>query len=243
MNKFKHHSKGFTLIEILVVAGLIVFMTTTVLRNFVSSRLNLPRLANVMASDIRLAQQLALTATQYQGLNDTFPKNRCGYGITKAQSGGSENDATECSDKIDNDGDTFVDGLDPGCNRLYYIYAGPPTVDNLGVPVSCGNPNYQANADSPYYKTAVLDNRVDFVDNPAFRDIFFKPPGPTTYINNSSVPSNLADSTTYYERITIKKVGVSKNDCDNGSPDCIFICVYYSGRIEISKVPTCPAPF
>ena len=240
--KFKD-SKGFTLVEILVVAGLIAYVTTLVIRNFSASRLNLERVANVMASDLRLAQQLALSSHQYQGPNDLALRNRCGYGITKPNGGGSEDNAVECSDGIDNDSDTFVDSLDPGCNRLYYIYAGPATVNSSGQPNNCGSTNYQTSQDTPYYKTVVLDSRIDFVDNPGFSDIFYKPPGPTTYIQNSNSPSNPANPTTYYEKITIKKVGVTKQNCDNGSPDCIFICAYFSGRVEVSKVPTCPVPF
>lgn len=238
-----HDSGGFTLVEIIVTAGLIVFTTVLVIRNFTASRLNLQRVANVLVSDIRLAQQLALTSTQYKGSTDPVPRNRCGYGVTKAQSGGTEDTPTECGDGTDNDGDTYIDSLDPGCNRLYYIYAGPPSVDASGNPVACASKTYQQSQDYPFYKTVALDNRVDFVDNPGFRDIFYTPPGPTTFIQNSDLPSNLADPTTYYEKITIKKVGVTKQNCQAGSPDCIFICVYFSGRIEITKNPTCPLPY
>lgn len=240
--KFKS-SKGFTLVEILVVAGLVAFVTVISIRNLTGSRLNLDRLANVMASDFRLAQQLALSSHQHQGPLDPVPRNRCGYGITKPQSGGAESSATECSDGLDNDSDTFVDSLDPGCNRLYYIYAGPSTLDPAGLPVNCGSSNYQTNQDTPYYQAVVLDQRIDFVDNPAPKDIFYKPPGPTTYINNINTPSDLLDPTTYYQRMTIKKVGLTKTDCNDGSPNCRFICVYFSGRVEVSKVPTCPAPY
>lgn len=241
------NSKGFTLIEILVTAGLIVFVTSLVIKNFSASRLNLERVANVVASDIRLAQQLALSSHQFQGASDPAPRNRCGYGITKPASGGTEASPTECSDKIDNDGDTLIDSRDPGCNRIYYIYAGPPSVDASGQPVNCASTTYQASQDYPYYKTVVLDQRIDFVDNPGFQDIFYKPPDPTTYIQNQTIPSNLADPATYYELITIKKVGVTKQNCTSGSIDCIYICVYYSGRVEVAKNTTnpikCPVPY
>ncbi|MDP3696573.1 MAG: type II secretion system protein, partial [Candidatus Taylorbacteria bacterium] len=214
--KFRN-SKGLTLIEILVTASLIVFTTAVVIRNFRASRLDFERVANVMASDIRLAQQLALSSHQHRGSLDPVPRNRCGYGITKTQSGGPEATQAECADGVDNDGDTFIDSSDPGCNRLYHIYAGPPTIKPDGTPGSCGSANYQTPNDTPYYKTVVLDSRIDFVDTPAPKDIFYKPPGPTTYINNGSTPSNLADPITYYEVITIKKVGVTKQNCTNGS--------------------------
>lgn len=240
---FKKFDRGVSLIEVLVVVSMMTYIFGVVISNFYGSRINMARVANVMVSDIRLAQNLASTAAQYKGSTDPVPRDRCGYGITKPSAVGVEDNQTECSDNIDNDGDTLVDSLDPGCNRLYHIYAGPPTLNASGNPVACGNSNYSSDTSHPIYLTRVLDVGVDLVDSPAFRDIFYMPPGPTTYINNSNIPLNLADPTTYYEKITIKKIGVTRVECDNGSSDCIFICVYYSGRIEVSRNTNCPTPY
>ena len=226
--KIKDCSAGFTLIEILVVASLIAYVTTLVIRNFTASRLNLERVANVLISDIRLAQQLALSSAQYQGLSDPVPRNRCGYGITNKPN----------------------DSSDPNNNRKYSIYAGPPTLDAGGQPVNCASPQYQQSQDTPFYKSVILDSRIEFETSPRFDDIFFKPPGPTTYIGNSSTPSNPANPSTYWQQIIIKKNdtpktgGPSSGACSRGSPNCIYICIYYSGRVEMSKVyDDCPAPY
>lgn len=225
---FKTKDAGFTLIEILVTASLIVFTTTLILRNFIASRLNLDRVANILASDIRLAQQLSLSSSQFQGTNDSVPRNRCGYGITNKPN----------------------DSSDPNNDRKYQIYAGPSTVDSSGNPVNCNSPQYQQSQDFPFYKSVILDSRIEFENSPRFKDIFFMPPGPTTYIGSNSSPPIPTDPTTYWEQIIIKKKGTPKNGgpssgaCNQGSPNCIYICVYYSGRIEVSKTwGNCPAPY
>jgi type II secretory pathway pseudopilin PulG len=251
LSKFSNE-KGLTLIEILVTSSLIVFMTTLLLRNFSTTRLNLNNLANVVASDIRLAQQVALSSHQFQGPADPAPRNRCGYGFTRPATGGSEGNPAasreaECSNNVDDDGDSLIDSFDPGCSRLYYIYAGPPTVRPDGSAGVCGSTNYQASQDYPYYKTVVLDKRVDFLDSPPSKDVFYMPPGPTTFIQNSSTPSNVADPTTYYEVIGIKKSSVTRQQCNAGNMDCVYICVYFSGRVEVVNNTTnsvkCPAPY
>ncbi len=237
---------GFTLVEIIVVAGLIIFMTSMILRNFVGSRLDLERTANVVASDIRLAQQLAISSRQFQGtcmnpdgtpvggncVPDPEPRNRCGYGIT----------------------------LDPNhyCNG-YIIYTGKATVDASENPQSCGNYRFQSRQDTPAYAAFLLDPRLNF-DDPGgsgncngnvagnrFRDTFFYPPGPTTAFGGNSVPIAPAD---YYNQIVIKKVGKKLTGNPSGrcsvngpDPDCIYICVYLSGRVEVTRQPTCPAAY
>ena len=222
------NSKGFSLVEILVVASLIGYISTVVIRNFTASRLNLERVANVMVSDIRLAQQLALSSHKYRGSTDPSDRNRCGYGITN-----KPNDIS-----------------DPNNDRKYQIYAGPPTVDAGGNPANCNSPQYQQSQDFPFYKSVILDSRIEFETSPRFSDIFFMPPGPTTYIGSRNAPTDISDPTTYWEQIIIKKNGTPKNGgptsgaCNRGSPNCIYVCVYYSGRVEVSKVfNSCPAPF
>lgn len=224
--KFLKSNKGLTLVEILVVAGLIAFVSVLVVRNFNYSRLNLERVANVMASDIRLAQQLAMSAHQYQGSGDPAPRNRCGYGVT----GSSKDDSDPNND-----------------TRRYSIYAGPPTVNPDGTPNNnCGQSGYERHQDEPFYKSNILDSRINFNDNPGlgliFDDIFFVPPGPTVYYKNNTILP--IDSWT---RITIKRndlkinTGAPSGRCSSGlNKDCIYICIYGSGRIEVSKTYTCP---
>lgn len=67
--------KGFSLIEILVVAGIFAFITASLLSNVLRSRLNIIEVAKIVVSDIRTAQANSLAAKQYNG------QHRCGYGI------------------------------------------------------------------------------------------------------------------------------------------------------------------
>lgn len=219
--------RGLTLIDILVTAGLIVFTTIMVLRNS-SATLNLGRIANVMASDIRIAQSLATSTHQYQGSLDGAPVIRCGYGITNQPN----------------------DNLDPNNDRKYAIYSGPATVNADGSQGDCSSRNYPNNADEqpnyPFYRKVVLNTRVRFDTSARFKDIFFEPPGPTTYINDRDAPLNPGNPATYYQKIIIQENDVPNNgpgSCSNGSPKCIYICVYYSGRVEVTKNFNCPAPF
>lgn len=69
------NSKGFTLIEILVVAAIAGFMATTIIINFSKTRLDLNETANALVSDIRNAQSRAASSVKYGGAI------RCGYGI------------------------------------------------------------------------------------------------------------------------------------------------------------------
>jgi len=68
-------SKGFTLIEVVVVAGITGFITTMFLINFSRSRINFIEEVNTFKSKIRIAQTKATSSTQ---LNNTI---RCGYGV------------------------------------------------------------------------------------------------------------------------------------------------------------------
>jgi len=66
---------GFTLIEVLIVAGITGFITTFLLLNFSRTRINFSEEANVFASKFRIAQTKAVSSTR---LNNSI---RCGYGI------------------------------------------------------------------------------------------------------------------------------------------------------------------
>ncbi len=65
-------------------------------------------------------------------------------------------------------------------NRNYSIYAG-----RLGGAASClvSNHNFQSGTDSVYQDIKIIEQRLVFKNS--FSDIFFEPPDPATYVNNS----------------------------------------------------------
>lgn len=66
---------GFTLIEVLVVAGIIGYVTTFFIANFSRSRINFNEASEVLKSNFRIAQTKAISSTKFDN------KIRCGYGI------------------------------------------------------------------------------------------------------------------------------------------------------------------
>ena len=118
----------------------------------------------------------------------------------------------------------------------YVLYAGAPTIQPDGTPRICPvNRNFQpiVPQDTPIYKVTNLDGKVSFSSMPGFKDIFYEPPGPRAYIDNNA--------STLVEKITIKRTNTPASECSTSSPNCIFVCVYFWGRIEITKNTTCPA--
>ncbi|MEK7659089.1 MAG: type II secretion system protein [Patescibacteria group bacterium] len=65
-------------------------------------------------------------------------------------------------------------------NRTYWLYAG-----RLNGAANCqsSDHNFQSGADPVYQDRKIIEQRVVF--RSVFSDIFFEPPDPTTYINNS----------------------------------------------------------
>ncbi len=116
-------------------------------------------------------------------------------------------------------------------NHSYIIYAGPPTATG-----NCGSRQWQSSQDVPTFKTVILDPRLEFQTNPAVKDIYYEPPGPQTWIGNTQNYSPQQNP----QEIRIRKVGVTKQQCDSGNVDCIKICAYLSGRIEVTKAAACP---
>lgn len=202
-------NKGFSLIEVLIVSGIIVFVSVALINSLGSlSIVSLNRVANTVASDFRLAQQLTLASHQIKGSQDSVARIRCGYGLSQNGQGSSS----------------------------YILYAGTPTINSSGASQPCPvNKNFQPTAlqNTPIYKITNLDRRVNFVTTPGFRDVFYEPPGPRAVINN--------DNSILVEKITISKVGTSASACNAGSPKCIYVCVYFWGRVEVTKNTTCPA--
>lgn len=71
--------KGFTLVEVLVVAAITGFISTFMLLNFQRSRIDLTLSTNEVIGSLRSAQTRSLASTQYD--TGTGSKIRCGYGI------------------------------------------------------------------------------------------------------------------------------------------------------------------
>lgn len=73
--KPKKSNNGFTIIEILVVAGIIIFMTVSLITSFPRTRISLNEDVKLLVSNIRSAQTKAISSTKFNN------KNPCGYGI------------------------------------------------------------------------------------------------------------------------------------------------------------------
>lgn len=73
----KHFSdnKGFTLVEIAVVAAIIGFMSTAIIVSFSRNRIRIEESSGLLTSQIRIAQTDAVSSSKYNNYNP------CGYGI------------------------------------------------------------------------------------------------------------------------------------------------------------------
>jgi len=71
--------KGFSLIEMIIVASIIGILATTLVLNFRagSKETALRQVAQQIASDVRRTQTMALSVKRYEG------ETRCGYGMTQ----------------------------------------------------------------------------------------------------------------------------------------------------------------
>jgi prepilin-type N-terminal cleavage/methylation domain-containing protein len=67
--------RGFTLLEVAIVAGITAFISTFMLINFSRTRINFAEETNIFASKFRIAQTRAVSSTR---LNNSI---RCGYGV------------------------------------------------------------------------------------------------------------------------------------------------------------------
>ena len=72
-------NKGFTLIEVAVVAVITGVITSFMLLNFQRSRIDLTLSTNEFIGNLRAAQARALASARYD--SGSGPKIRCGYGI------------------------------------------------------------------------------------------------------------------------------------------------------------------
>jgi prepilin-type N-terminal cleavage/methylation domain-containing protein len=72
-------NKGFTLVEVAVVATITGLISTFMLINFQRSRIDLNLTSNEFTQSLRSAQNKALASARYD--SGAGPKIRCGYGI------------------------------------------------------------------------------------------------------------------------------------------------------------------
>lgn len=80
LNKMINKDKGFTLLEVLVVAGIFAFTVVIMIRSFSRNEVYLDQATNILLGDIRSTQTKAISSTQYTG------SIRCGYGIERVTS-------------------------------------------------------------------------------------------------------------------------------------------------------------
>ncbi len=173
------NERGFTLVEVLVVASITVMITGLLVVNFSRSRTDLNQIAIVITDAVREAQLLTLSGSLIQG---TY---RCGYGIHFTADS-------------------------------YLIYAGPNADD---VDCSLENRNYEVGTDAIVRQALLSNPALEIAPVPA--DVFFEPPNPTTYIDDSDAPGANTN-------INIRRKGSA---CPG--PDCRTINVTTSGRIQL----------
>lgn len=123
-------------------------------------------------------------------------------------------------------------GITPDLNdrSAYLAYWGPDasTANCLTI-----DHNFSSGEDSVYLQQKFADQNLEFKDDVAgtiFKDVFFMPPDPKTYIDNSSMLSTLP------ARILF---GVRGRSCDT-TQDCRAICIYPSGLIQLVQGLVCP---
>lgn len=197
------HNRGLTLIEVAVVTALVGFLSVTMIRNFSTRRLYLNEAANVVLADIRAVQQRAISGANYPD-GTGLPVIRCGYGISRIS-------ATSYRTYVAPKPDVHV--LNQNCTALNKNYT------------SSGNPTYQIDT-IIQTKTMPYPN-LEF--KMSFSDIFFEPPDPRIYINNSSALNGSPSI------ITIGEIGQA---CT--ANNCRTICVYPSGAMNVGLGSSCP---
>jgi len=213
MKLFKSDSsRGFTLIEILIVSSLTIFLTLNLLSNFIRSRLNISEVARIVVSDIRTAQANTLSSKQFKDPITGLITYRCGYGLHKLDS--SESAAQNPPIPV---------------NSAYFIFVGR-VAQSSGCPAA--NNAYQPSQDSLVVFTRVLDARLELLspttgNEARFDDIYFKVPDGQIFINNQHDPDQTNPARKNKAQIIIRKIGAV---CP--SSNCVYICVYAKGKIE-----------
>lgn len=201
---------GFTLIEVLIIAGISIFLTISLLNSSIfRTRINFDETARTVIADIRLAQANSLASKQFKNPSTGLLENRCGYGIYWQNT------------------------------TSYYLYTGrvPPSCSphqfsNNSVDVVITrvlDPRLEIL--NPTTGAQCSAYGMPPSDCPNFKDIFFESPHGKMWIGNQANPSNDSNNRS---QILIRKIGAT---CP--SSDCIYICVYSFGRIE-QRTNACP---
>lgn len=120
--------KGFTLVELLVVSGIVIFLSGIVLVNYRAGDedFRLQRSAHKLAQDIRRAGEMAMSAREFQG---SFPEG--GYGVQVKL---SEN--TSYILYADKNGNETFDGQDGEVERIFFekgVFIKSLSKNNLSV--------------------------------------------------------------------------------------------------------------
>lgn len=183
---------GFSVAEMLVVAMVIGVLSVSMVVTFRDSSTNANArhlVSSVLIADIRRAQSLALSGSQFQA------QTVCGYGI-------HYENATS-----------------------YIIFAGI----RVGGGSRCATHPKKWRGSDLTVETRVIGNDKFNVIAPgggAFRDIFFEPPDPKTYLDGSY-------SLTAAPLSTGINVVVKGQSCV--PTNCTTVTVYTSGRIDVSN--------
>ena len=181
-------SRGFTLIEMLIVMAIMAGLSTVLVYNFRVSATNRAarhQVSSEVVGDIRRAQAMALSGSQYQG------NIVCGFGVH------------------------YLD------SQTYLIYGKLP----VGNSCSALTTRNYAGGD-PVVETKKIAND-QFQIQSAFWDIFFAPPDPKTYINNSAVLTAPATVT------NINLILKGSSSC--ASQTCTTITISTSGSIDVAN--------
>ncbi len=197
------NNAGFSLIEMLVVISIVATISTILLVNFSRSKVGVDHTAAVVTAQIREVQTMATSGVKFKAPSDSEPKHRCGYGIT------------------------------PVDTRQFSIYTSPDASSGL-LNCSLQNRNYEAGTDVVVKNFVITDPKVEMKavgPSGVFTPIFFEPPDPKTYIDNSAAPS------TTPSQIRVGRIDVS---CGDDPLSCTTICVYTSGKIETVGGVVCP---
>lgn len=128
ISRFFKERKGFTLVEVLVVAVIIVFMTGIVFANYRTGGQNLAlqRSAQKFAQDIRIAQEMAMAASKCQECGNIVPSR---YGIFIMHPGDKPTSYTLFADRNNDgffwqpDGDEIIGGSNINFENGVYLDA------------------------------------------------------------------------------------------------------------------------
>jgi prepilin-type N-terminal cleavage/methylation domain-containing protein len=216
---------GFTLVELLVSMFVISLLAGLALASYNQGerRYTLNQAAQRLVSDLRRAQNMAMggvgVSGQYFGFGVYAKTNDTSYLIY----GDKNNDAAFQAGEVSywySRGDRFFGYLEPRClcdtNNLlqecpstFSALASDPAVCYDQYRIGFGmtrsrayNKNSQTTEIDKILETTALPSRVKissvlFSDGfgGGFADIFFKPPSPTTYVNNSTGTGRWVDIT------------------------------------------------